>query len=212
MQDLWLIVLCQRGLQVMMQAPRRQAAPSPHIASAQIGRGCRRRVCRGQVQLCSALTPDLAFTVVTAFLVPTYGALMVSRRLPTVHKALTSHFVPLALGLAWVAALQLSASQTGTSIPHLLHQANSALLGSVSSISTLFKTKWFTLLCWLHLLMLDYLLAREIALDAAYRNVFAAHSIVLCFMCGPCGYLSHQITKGLYSLAGRDLKPAAVPA
>ena len=196
----------------MLQASRRQATSRLQVASVQPDRGCRRRRRQFEPQRCGALTPDLVFTVATAFLVPTYGALLVSRRLPTVHKALTSHFVPLALGVAWVAALQLSASQTGSSIPHLLHKANSALLGSVSSISTLFKTKWFTLLCWLHLLMLDYLLAREIALDAAYRNVFAAHSIVLCFMCGPCGYLSHQLTKGLYALAGRDLRPAAAPA
>ena len=57
--------------------------------------------------------------------------------------------------------------------------------------------------------MLDYLLAREVAIDAAELGVVAAHSLLLCFMCGPVGYLSHQLTKRLCGVHSSDDSVAA---
>ena len=39
--------------------------------------------------------------------------------------------------------------------------------------------------------------ARHVYLDSLDTNVPAAHSLVLCCMFGPVGFLSHTLTKGL---------------
>lgn len=53
---------------------------------------------------------------------------------------------------------------------------------------------------WLHLLSLDLFVARHVYLDSLASNVPAAHSLVLCCMFGPVGYLSHTLTKGVKGL------------
>ena len=68
----------------------------------------------------------------------------------------------------------------------------------MAAISKVFMEKWFTAIAWLNLLMLDFLMAREIALDAVDRGIVSAHSVILCFMCGPLGYLSHLLTKAMF--------------
>jgi len=72
------------------------------------------------------------------------------------------------------------------------------------SIATLFKDEATVALAWVHLLMLDLLQARYVLLDALRNHVPYKHSIVLCFMFGPTGLLSHLITRSLSRrLSGR---------
>jgi hypothetical protein len=158
---------------------------------------------RCQLSRCKVLSPGLIFTVATTIMVPTYGLLAVTKVPSKMQKALTSHFIPICLCVGWLLALQTAAVETGCSIPQVIEHSISTWHGGVQSIAIMFKKTWFTLLCWVHLLMLDFLLAREVALDAGHRKVVAAHSVVLCFMCGPVGYLSHQLTKGMYALAAK---------
>jgi hypothetical protein len=57
---------------------------------------------------------------------------------------------------------------------------------------------------WLHLLSLDLFVARHVYLDSLALNVPAAHSLTLCCMFGPCGYLAHTFTKAfMANLKGR---------
>jgi hypothetical protein len=148
---------------------------------------------------CDALTPDLLFTVSTACMIPTYGMLMISGRVPFLHRSLTSHGVPFVLSLGWIAAICVAAFDTASTFPQVIERATWSLHAGVASASSMFMKKWFTTIFWMNVLMLDFLMAREIALDAPAMGVFAAHSLLLCFMCGPIGYLSHQATKGVYN-------------
>jgi hypothetical protein len=152
------------------------------------------------------------FGVATAAMIPTYGLLAVFKAPSRMQKALTSHFIPICLCVGWFVALQTAAFEVGCSIPQIIECVISTLHGGVQSIAVMFEKEWFTAVCWMHLLMLDFLMAREVALDAAQRGVVAAHSILLCFMCGPIGYLSHQVTKGLYAIAAeRDIPEPKEP-
>ena len=86
------------------------------------------------------------------------------------------------------------------------------------SFGACFGSKQVTLLAWLHLLVIDFWQAqcvsllcrlrrsnmcvslvcgccRWVALDARHSGTPAAHSIVLCFMCGPVGLLCHLLTR-----------------
>ena len=44
----------------------------------------------------------------------------------------------------------------------------------------------------------DRRVCRYVALDAWSNRMFAVHSIILCFMCGPIGIMSHLVTKAAY--------------
>jgi Domain of unknown function (DUF4281) len=139
-----------------------------------------------------------------------YVLLTLSGRIPRLHRALTSHVVPFLLCLAWIAAVCVAAAVTSSTFPQVIEESVATLNGGVMRMAGQFGKRWFTCLCWMHLLMLDFLLAREIALDAFQLRVFAAHSLLLCFMCGPIGYLSHQATKAAYAFARRKRSEAVV--
>lgn len=133
-------------------------------------------------------------------MIPTYALLMASAKFKVLRRPITSHFVPFLLCLGWIAAVVVAAAETGATCPQVLEQVMVSLHGGVATISTMFLQKWFTTISWMNLMMLDFLMAREVALDGWDQGVVALHSIALCFMCGPVGYLSHLLTR---KVAGR---------
>jgi hypothetical protein len=104
--------------------------------------------------------------------------------------------VPFVLGLGYIAAI-IGAGIDVASFRDVGQGLVTTWYSGVVAMSEMFMKKWFTAVVWLNLLMLDFLMAREVALDAAERAIFAAHSVILCFMCGPVGLLSHLTTKKL---------------
>jgi hypothetical protein len=129
-------------------------------------------------------------------MVPVYALLIVAPRSSVLFRALTSHAVPFVLGLGYFAAI-VGAAVDVAGIGHVIQCFTTVCSSGVVVMSDMFARKWFTAVSWINLLMLDFLMAREVALDAAERGIFAAHSIILCFMCGPVGFLSHLATKRL---------------
>ncbi|DBB15814.1 TPA: hypothetical protein ACH3X3_004011 [Trebouxia sp. C0006] len=72
----------------------------------------------------------------------------------------------------------------------------------VPAFAALFQCPKVTALTWTHLLLLDLCVARHVFLDGLRKQVVTAHSIVLCFMFGPTGLLSHMFTSR--ALQGRQ--------
>ncbi|KAL0019712.1 hypothetical protein WJX77_002752 [Trebouxia sp. C0004] len=64
----------------------------------------------------------------------------------------------------------------------------------MTAFAALFQCPKATALTWTHLLLLDLCVARHVYLDGLKKQVVTAHSIVLCFMFGPTGLLSHMFT------------------
>ena len=62
-------------------------------------------------------------------------------------------------------------------------------------VASVFCNPFVTSMSWIHLLLLDFLLAKEIYVDGTKKGVFTSHSILLCFCVGPLGLLSHLITR-----------------
>ena len=84
-------------------------------------------------------------------------------------------------------------------------------LPSVPAFAALFATPGATAAAWLHLLTLDFVQAAWVARDAAVCVAGVAeggsrtvprlpvtHSLVLCFMAGPLGLLSHVVTRTVW--------------
>ena len=63
---------------------------------------------------------------------------------------------------------------------------------------------------WVHLLTLDLFVARAVYLDGLARGVPTRHSLVLCMMFGPLGYLLHYATVALVRALRRRREVAPV--
>lgn len=67
----------------------------------------------------------------------------------------------------------------------------------VAWFASLAQSREVTCLAWLHLLLLDLFQARYVFMDGLRRRIPTRHSLVLCFMFGPIGLLSHLLTERL---------------
>ena len=61
---------------------------------------------------------------------------------------------------------------------------------------------------WSHVLTWDLFVGRAIWLDGLKRGVFTSHSVLLCNLIGPPGYLLHLAT---CLVTGKGLPPSEVP-
>lgn len=156
---------------------------------------------------CASFSPEQLFFASNCVMIPVYGLLLLTPRTSVLFRALTSHAVPFALGLGYIAAI-VGAGIDAASFRDVTQCVATTCYSGVATMSEMFMKKWFTSVVWLNLLMLDFLMAREVALDAAERGIFAAHSVILCFMCGPLGFLSHLTTK---KFMGKPELETAVP-
>ncbi|GLC39091.1 hypothetical protein PLESTB_000008400 [Pleodorina starrii] len=149
------------------------------------------------------------FSVSSALMVPVYGMLAFFPRLKLV-RALLLNSSALYVGLsllygavlagAWQAGLGAALASVAGSLPSAATTAaasgSSGLAAAIdlSPLARMFSSPLITLLSWLHLLALDALMARAIALDGLRSCTPTAHSVLLCFFFGPTGLLSHAIT------------------
>lgn len=59
----------------------------------------------------------------------------------------------------------------------------------IPELAQQFLQPGFTATVWLHFMLLDLVLARQLFFDSLSRAVPFAHTAMLCFMCGPIGVL-----------------------
>lgn len=161
------------------------------------------------------LTAGQIFGAVSGIMVPVYllMAFATSSKL-TRSALLTSSALYIGLALLYVGVLVVACQWEGlvgtlgsiaSSVYHTcvqVHASNptggmaaAAAALDLSPVARLFADPWVTLLAWVHLLALDVLMAREIALDGLRAGVATGHSVLLCFFFGPTGLLSHAITR-----------------
>ncbi|KAF8072604.1 U3 small nucleolar RNA-associated-like protein [Scenedesmus sp. PABB004] len=140
------------------------------------------------------LAPALAFSSGTYLMAPIYLTLAFFPRSKLSQAILSSALLPLAFAAAY-AVLAWQAWQGGDlgAVQQVL--AASRPLPDAASLAALFQHKTLTALAWLHLLLLDFLTARAVLMDGLRQLVPTAHSVLLCFMVGPLGLLSHVLTR-----------------
>ncbi|CAM9568593.1 unnamed protein product [Scytosiphon promiscuus] len=66
---------------------------------------------------------------------------------------------------------------------------------------------------WSHFLAEDLFIGRWVYLDGRKNNVFTKHSLLLCYLFGPVGFLSHLCTRGVTSVIKpgiRDIMQAGI--
>jgi len=148
---------------------------------------------------------DAAFSAASAIMVPLYGLLALAPRSRAARALAASPTVPAALAAAYACLLAqhcLAAPGGGAlgAAAALLRATVVApwplvdVAGAVAGLAALFSDAAFTAAVWLHLLALDFCQAQAVFLDGASRGVPTPHSVLLCFMFGPLGLLSHAAT------------------
>jgi hypothetical protein len=172
--------------------------------------------------LCRPQTYDVAFNLGTSLvLVPAYMALALTRGRERNQKTKTRKGL---VGAVWSRSETKEApwvGRRGMSSKWLLSSAIPVLLGSIffflfgldtSIFARLFQCCWTAQIpalqrllqspatvvqIWSQITLLDFMVARYVFNDSVASGLPYKHSVVLCFLVGPAGLLSHLVTKKL---------------
>ena len=148
--------------------------------------------------------PETLFSIGTVAVLPLYG-MMIGAPRASMSKRTMSSALPFALmgALYGVAACLILRSAGARDLLFAFTSSTSAAAGSFASyaahaltlLSGCMATAETAAATWIHLLSLDLFVARHVYLDSLATSTPSRHSLVLCCMFGPVGYLSHTLTK-----------------
>eukprot|EP00877_Chromochloris_zofingiensis_P009620 jgi/Chrzof1/4911/Cz15g04070.t1_NSY[v5.2] len=149
------------------------------------------------------LQPATAFTAATVIILPVYLVLAVAPRSKLARSILDSPWLPLLYSVAYT-VLMWQAWQQGLlhAVAHVIKDCHP--LPNPHLLASLFQSGTLTAMAWLHLVLLDFLQAKSVLQDGMKFLVPTAHSVLLCFMFGPLGVLSHLLTKALMGKRRRN--------
>ncbi|CAD7699895.1 unnamed protein product [Ostreobium quekettii] len=143
-----------------------------------------------------AVTPKLAFNAMAVVVLPLYTLMAARPRSLMTRRLVQSPLIYVALAALYTILL-LQCAQDGLFARVMDILRASSPLPDVSALAHLLQDTSVTSLTWVHLLLMDLFMAREVYLDGLRSSVTTAHSVILCFMFGPTGILSHMATKRL---------------
>jgi hypothetical protein len=152
--------------------------------------------------------PETVFSIGTVAVLPLYGAMIAAPNSAITKRAMRS-CVPFAvMGSLYFVAM--AATVQSVEIQALVKTFITGVLTSgdfigkwLTFVSACFGTATTAASGWLHLLSLDLFVARHVYLDGLETNVPSAHSLILCCMFGPCGFLAHVLTKTVWDKVRR---------
>lgn len=161
----------------------------PHI------QGLREKHLKEPSMQAKAVSPTAVFDVATVAVMPLY-AMMVWFPKRTVTKKIMASKVFFTLSSIIYLGLLVHYGMIDL-IRTVLEQEGSSRSASwcLSTMADMLKDTRVTAITWVHLLLLDLFQARWVYLDALQRNVVSSYSIVLCFMVGPIGLLTHGLMR-----------------
>ncbi|GMH39964.1 hypothetical protein BSKO_07868 [Bryopsis sp. KO-2023] len=142
----------------------------------------------------NVVTPQVAFNIISVLMVPVYFLMVGWPRAKLTQGIVKSSVLTLGLSALYVAVLCHSFSDGLLSILGDFVKAPSFGIEAIKGGAANLSKPTFTALAWVHLLLLDFVLAREVFLDGLEKGIFTAHSVILCFMFGPTGLVSHYLT------------------
>ena len=149
--------------------------------------------------LAPCLAPPAAFSTATVAAVAVYTAAVALPRWPAVRGVFLASPPLYAAGAALAAGVAAAAGRSLFWVWPILRQG---LAPSLSSISTALADPPLVAFVWVQLLLMDMVMARHVHKDGLRAGVPTQHSLVLCFMVGPLGILSHLLTSAFWRLKG----------
>jgi hypothetical protein len=161
------------------------------------------RVSRVERTIPDALvSPNVVFDAVTVGVMPLYALMMWFPRSQLTRKLMGSNMRIFLGGSILYAYMLLSYGGYEIFRP-LVESIRAHGLSSdcaaryLAIMASMLEDTKVTALTWVHLLLMDLFQAKWVYEDALHHNVSCIHSLILCFMVGPIGLLSHMLTKAL---------------
>ena len=150
----------------------------------------------------AVVSPNLVFDAVTVGVMPLYALMMWFPRARLTKKLMGSNLFLFVGGSILYAYMLVSYGGYEIFKPIVeaiqSHGLSSECSGRYLAImADMLRDTKVTALTWVHLLLMDLFQAKWVYEDALRHNVYCIHSLVLCFMVGPLGLLSHVLTKTL---------------
>lgn len=151
-------------------------------------------------------TPDVAFAVSNAVVMPIYAAMIAfprSRNVKALIEAKTTFWV-LAACYGAAAFASLASADVFAAVQEAIRTpGQGAIAKSVTLLCGFLATPQTAASAWVHLVSLDLFVARFVYLDGAGDGkrapVPVRHSLVLCCMFGPIGLMSHAVTSAVWN-------------
>lgn len=158
---------------------------------------CTRRRCITRV---AVVSPNVVFDIATVGVMPVYALMMWFPRSSVTKKLMGSNMLLFIAGSFLYAYTILSYGGYEIFKPLVEsikdHGLSTDSPGRYLAImAEMLGNSTVTAITWVHLLLLDLFQARWVYHDALRHNVASIHSLILCFMVGPLGLLSHILTK-----------------
>lgn len=142
-----------------------------------------------------AISPTAVFDVATVAVMPVYAMMVWFPKTAWTRNIMASKVFFTISSIIYVALL----AHYGVIdlIRTVLQQEGMACSANwcLSTMAEMLKDTRITAITWVHLLLLDLFQARWVYHDALQRNIVSSHSIVLCFMVGPIGLLTHGLMR-----------------
>jgi len=189
------------------RATTARRAPAAAFLSS-VSRKCR----RGRTTTTGALAiPDTAFTVATMAVMPMYALMIASPRSKRVLAMVESKALFWVLGACYLCAAgaSLASAHVFDAARAVLNDRSAPLVTKfVTLVSEFMATSETAASAWVHLLSLDFFVARFVYLDSAKYSSSAGdlvaripvrHSLILCCMFGPLGLISHALTRAIWN-------------
>ena len=145
--------------------------------------------------LAPCLEPSTAFSAATVAAVAAYSAAVALPRWPAVRGVFLASPPLYAAGTALAVGVAAAAGRNLVWVWPILRQG---LAPSLASISAALADPPLVAFVWVQLLLMDLVMARHVHKDGLRAGVPTQHSLILCFMVGPLGILSHLLTFALW--------------
>ena len=145
--------------------------------------------------LAPCLEPSAAFSAATVFAVAAYTAAIAKPRWQTVRGLFLASPALYTAGVLLAAAV---AATSGTSLLWVWPLLQQGLAPSLASICAALSDAPLVACVWVQLLLMDMVMARHVHADGLRNGIPTPHSLILCFMVGPLGILSHLLTSKLW--------------
>lgn len=157
--------------------------------------------------VCSSfISPEQLFTYTTVAAIPVYTVLIACPHWRQVTAFLKSRVLLFAGSMLYTAAF-INCWVSGALRPAGIAFTKVLTTQRVEWFASLLNCKEVTCLAWTHLVLLDLFQARYVYIDGQRHGVPTRHSLVLCFMFGPVGLLSHMVTRTLTSRYNQSRQP-----
>lgn len=151
-------------------------------------------------------TPSRLFYAENAAILPLWAAMIVWPEKELTKKVMGS-YAPVALAAVVYMWLTYECFQNPTSL-----QGFASGITNLPGLTKGFGEEVSVATAWSHFLAEDLFIGRFVYLDGQKNRVFTRHSLLLCYLFGPVGFLSHLLTRGAFSVVipVRDIMQAGV--